>query len=141
MLVEDKASGAQLIQTLRAGNERGVPSPIARKPEADKFTRAVGVSSMVEAGQLFLPADAHWLADFKKEVIAFPSSRHDDQVDALLQLLEWARGYTRRSQSSCVGALLMWVDDSGIFRSSDEDFELFGYWANSPVLLDCSFLD
>ena len=82
MLVEDKASGSQLIQTLRDGNEPRVPNPIARKPEADKFTRAAGVSSMVEAGQLFLPEDAHWLTDFKKELLAFPSSRHDDQVDA-----------------------------------------------------------
>ncbi len=120
MLIEDKASGSQLIQTLRDGNEPRVPSPISRNPEADKFTRAAGVSSMVEAGQLYLPEDAHWLVDFKKELLAFPSSRHDDQVDALSQLLEWARTHASRSRSSGAAPILFWTDEHGRFRSSDD---------------------
>lgn len=125
MLVEDKASGSQLIQTLRDGNEPRVPNPIARNPEADKFTRAAGVSSMVEAGQLYLPEEAHWLADFKKELLAFPSSRHDDQVDALSQLLEWARTHARRARVSTIGPVLFWVNDDGKFCSSDGRGTLF----------------
>lgn len=46
---------------------------------------------LVEAGQLFLPEQAPWLDTFRKELLAFPSSRHDDQVDALSQLLERTR--------------------------------------------------
>lgn len=46
---------------------------------------------MVEAGQVFLPTDAHWLADFRSELFAFPNSKHDDQVDAFSQLLGWVR--------------------------------------------------
>ena len=48
---------------------------------------------MIEAGQLILPREAHWLADFEHELLAFPNARHDDQVDALSQLLDWARSH------------------------------------------------
>jgi len=30
-----------------------------------------------------LPVEAPWLADFENELLAFPSGRYDDQVDAL----------------------------------------------------------
>lgn len=112
LLIEDKASGQQLIQSLRASHDTGVPNPIARNPEADKLTRAAGVSSMVEAGQLFVPEDGHWLAEFKKELLAFPSSRHDDQVDALSQLLEWSRtSWKRRSRVG--GRPIIFYEDKG----------------------------
>ncbi|MEM6500144.1 MAG: terminase, partial [Pseudomonadota bacterium] len=39
LLIEDAASGQQLIQVLRAEKPPGVPRPIARKPEGDKITR------------------------------------------------------------------------------------------------------
>jgi len=57
MLVEDQASGTQLIQLLRADDRPGVPSPIARRPETDKQSRAMGVSAMIEAGRVHLPDD------------------------------------------------------------------------------------
>lgn len=87
LLIEDKASGQQLIQALRAEDLAGVPNPIARNPEMDKYSRAAGVSSIVEAGQIFVPAEAHWLADFSSELLDFPNCWHDDQVDPLAQLL------------------------------------------------------
>lgn len=120
MLVEDKASGSQLIQTLRSGSHSGVPNPIARNPELDKFSRAAGVSSMVESGQLYLPEEAHWLAAFKKELLAFPNGRHDDQVDALSQLLDWQRSSWKHLSLSVSGPITFWIDDYGEFRSSDD---------------------
>lgn len=91
LLIEDAASGTQLLQTLLAEQPTGVPHPIAQKPEGDKKSRVAGVSTMIESGQLKLPTAATWLAEFKAEVLAFPSSRFDDQVDALSQLLAWVR--------------------------------------------------
>jgi hypothetical protein len=32
---------------------------------------------------LYVPADAPWLPDLRAELLAFPTGRHDDQVDAL----------------------------------------------------------
>lgn len=120
VLIEDKASGSQLIQTLRNNSEPRVPHPLGRNPETDKFTRAAGVSSMVEAGQLFLPQDAQWLSEFKKEILAFPNSRHDDQVDALSQLLEWARTHIPRSSGGISMPIRFWKDEYGEIRSSAE---------------------
>lgn len=91
VLIEDAASGQQLYQTLQAESPSGVPVPIRQKPEGDKKTRLSGVSSMIEAGQLFLPQKASWLAEFQSELLAFPNAKFDDQVDALSQLLGWVR--------------------------------------------------
>ena len=90
LLIEDAASGTFLIQMLRAEGPQGVPLPIARRPEGDKVSRMMGVSGQIEGGQLLLPKDAPWLADFKSEVLAFPHGRHADQADALTQLMIWA---------------------------------------------------
>jgi predicted phage terminase large subunit-like protein len=91
LLIEDQSSGTQLIQTLRSEAPRGVPEPIGRRPDRDKLSRVAGVSAMIEAGQLFLPQEAAWLAEFCSELLGFPNARHDDQVDALAQLMTWVR--------------------------------------------------
>lgn len=89
LLIEDAASGAQLIQVLRHEAPQGVPTPIARKPDGDKETRFSAQTQRIEAGNLLLPEDAPWLAAFERELLGFPNLRHDDQVDALTQLLAW----------------------------------------------------
>lgn len=95
ILIEDAASGTQLIQQLWGNQPHGVPRPLARRPKGDKATRMSGASQRIEAGELLLPANAPWLAEFEREVLAFPSGRHDDQVDALSQLLNWDAARTR----------------------------------------------
>jgi predicted phage terminase large subunit-like protein len=90
ILIEDAASGTQLLQELHA-NRGEVVRPTACKPEGDKASRFAGASNRIEAGEVILPQDAPWLADFLHEVLAFPNGRHDDQCDALSQLLIWAR--------------------------------------------------
>ncbi len=88
ILLEDKASGQQLLQD--AKRETHLPI-IAVRPKNDKLTRFAGVSAMIEAGRLVLPKNAPWLADFEAELLGFPTAAHDDQVDALTQYLEWIR--------------------------------------------------
>ena len=39
---------------------------------------------------------APWLGEFLNELLAFPNSRHDDQVDSVTQFLGWQRGRQRR---------------------------------------------
>lgn len=90
LLIEDRASGEQLLQTLRHDAPRGVPSPIRRAATTDKESRVAGQSHRIEAGDLILPKDAPWLASFMHEVLAFPMGRYDDQVDALTHLLGWS---------------------------------------------------
>ena len=86
VIVEDTSSGMGLIQLLKEEPDLDV---IGRKPDADKVTRMSRQQGRFEAGRILLPNDAPWLADFENELLAFPSGRYDDQVDALLLFLEW----------------------------------------------------
>ena len=89
ILLEDKASGQQLLQDVR--REAHLPL-ISTHPRSDKITRFAAISAMIEAGRVVLPRQANWLADFEAELFAFPNGAHDDQVDALTQYLDWLRG-------------------------------------------------
>ena len=86
VIVEDTASGVGLIQILR---EQTRLSVIGRHPKDDKQTRLSRHQGRFEAGRIFLPAEAPWLAEFEGELLAFPNGRYDDQVDALLLFLDW----------------------------------------------------
>jgi predicted phage terminase large subunit-like protein len=63
----------------------------------DKCTRAQSIRGRMELSGLFVPAAAKWLPDLKAELLAFPTGRHDDQVDALgllgLLMDKWAPGH------------------------------------------------
>ncbi|WP_294122183.1 phage terminase large subunit [Sphingomonas sp.] len=116
LLIEDAASGTQLLQTLRSECPSGVPRPIGRKPEADKVSRVAGVSAQVESGQLWLPVDAPWLASFQAELLGFPNARYDDQVDALSQLLSWSRkAFPRRVRAVAPPIILRSPDPCDYF--------------------------
>lgn len=83
-LVEDKANGPAVIDTLR--NE--VPGLVAVQPAGGKEARAAAISPLVEAGNVYLPPlSLPWVRDFLDEVTAFPNGSNDDQVDAMSQAL------------------------------------------------------
>ncbi len=87
ILVEDKASGQSLVQDLQRGAR--LPLLPVQVRTGDKLTRAHTVSALVEAGKVFLPEEAPWLADFLDELSRFPKSAFADQVDALTQALHY----------------------------------------------------
>ncbi len=87
-LMEDKASGQSLLQELRMSSQLPL---VAINPLADKVTRLAAVTPMLEAGQVLLPREAVWLAEFERELLGFPNAAHDDMVDAFSQLLNWLR--------------------------------------------------
>jgi predicted phage terminase large subunit-like protein len=88
-LIEDAGSGTSLIQDLR-----GLIPIIGMRPIGDKVVRMQTVTPLIEAGGVHLPARAPWLDPFKRELLSFPRSANDDQVDALSQLLAWMRTRT-----------------------------------------------
>lgn len=87
LLIEDKASGTGLIQALRDDPE-GFPITAYDPGSIDKETRMRVQSHRIEGGQVFLPKEAPWLADFLNEVRRFPNGAHDDQMDAMSQFLD-----------------------------------------------------
>ncbi len=88
LLIEDKSSGTPLIQTLEQGKDkRGRKFPVvAIKPEGDKVSRLDGASILIENGVILFPQDKNnWWKDFKDELLKFPASKFNDQVDAFSQ--------------------------------------------------------
>lgn len=88
ILIEDAAAGTQILQQLKADPK--LPSAIKIKPQGDKQARLNGQSAKFEAGDVFFPEEAPWLIELEAELLAFPKSRYDDQVDAISQYLAWA---------------------------------------------------
>ena len=85
-IVEDTELGRAIAQDLRrAGQTKCVLQP----PRLDKQARFLAQSARFEAGQVFVPQDAPWLADWMRELLAFPNGRHDDQVDSTSQALHY----------------------------------------------------
>ncbi len=101
MLIEDKGNGTTLLQNLRQNRERTWPM-LAVEPLASKALRMSAESGWLAAGDVILPDSAPWLAEFKRELLTFPKSANDDQVDALSQLLAWLR------QGASGAALFRW---------------------------------
>jgi predicted phage terminase large subunit-like protein len=61
-------------------------------PSGGKIVRAAAISPLIEAGNIYLshPQMFPWVTDFLEECAAFPNGAHDDQVDAMTQvLLRW----------------------------------------------------
>ena len=83
ILIEDAGFGPALAKELQ---NQGLPV-IAVKPELDKRIRMSIQSVKFEGGQIFLPKEAPWLADFESELFSFPGGRNDDQIDSVSQAL------------------------------------------------------
>jgi hypothetical protein len=47
-------------------------------------------AAKIAAGRVHLPAHADWVDGFLDEIVGFPDEPHDDQGDALSQLLKYA---------------------------------------------------
>jgi predicted phage terminase large subunit-like protein len=82
-LVEDKANGSAVIQTLK----REIAGLVPTNPEASKIARLNACSPTFEAGNVYLPRRAPWLEDYIGELTGFPRAAHDDQVDMTSQAI------------------------------------------------------
>lgn len=90
-LIEDTELGRALSQDLRRS---GALYPLLQQSRIEKKARLMAQAARFEAGQVFLPQQAHWLADYLSELLAFPLARRDDQVDATSQALKYLTART-----------------------------------------------
>ncbi len=85
-LIEDKANGPAVINAL----QKEIPGIIAVQVSDTKIARLNAVAPDFEAGNVFIPdpAIAPWIHDYISELVSFPVSANDDQVDATTQALQ-----------------------------------------------------
>jgi predicted phage terminase large subunit-like protein len=91
IVIEDASAGTALAQELRQLGRYRVNSI---QVERDKVTRLYVQAAKFEAGNVYFPRNAPFLADLEAELLSFPQGKHDDQVDSITQALAFkAFGY------------------------------------------------
>ena len=97
VVIEDKGSGTSALQTLRKSSPGWLAALLqAFLPTVDKLQRSRQAAVWCKRDCVLLPApneSALWLADFENELYEFPDVLHDDQVDALAQLILYVENY------------------------------------------------
>ena len=104
ILIEDKASGTQLIQDLQYDGMHGIV-PYTPAANTDKIMRLHAQSARFENGMVYLPKQAPWLDEYIRELMSFPSARYDDQVDSTTQALDYMRKRTSFEVFEALGRL------------------------------------
>lgn len=97
IIIEEKASGASVIQTLRAQAPEWLSDLIIPyNPTVDKIVRARQAAVWCRNNCIMLPYpsnDTVWMHDFTQELLRFPTSNFMDQVDAFSQLIIYLENY------------------------------------------------
>lgn len=85
IMIEPKASGKSIVQSFKktAYNVIELPPPLD-----DKITRVSTVSAFIEANRCVL-VSGKWNESFLHECATFPNAAHDDQVDNLVNAINY----------------------------------------------------
>lgn len=94
VLIEAKSSGISLIQELKSSTKHN--NIIGITPKNNKQSRAMFLISAIESGSLKF-FKSSFTASLEDELLKFPNAKHDDQVDAISQFLNW---YSQRKAIS-----------------------------------------
>jgi len=133
VVVESKASGQSLIQTL----QRDLPNlPISPfTPQGDKIDRAVAITSYISSGKVFL-LKAPWNQDLTNQCTVFPLGSHDDIVDSATQGLLYAKMWGALNKSNIVSRKITSKPINGFtshqdklqgYNRSHKDLNMIGY--------------
>lgn len=118
ILIEDSSNGTPLLSHLKDTTHLpilGIP------PKLDKVTRVLEASASFAAGRVKFAKDVAWLTSLENEHLEFPNGKHDDQVDALVQAINWAREHYSQYFAPIVGPGNILKDEADRFFR-DEDF-------------------
>jgi predicted phage terminase large subunit-like protein len=85
-IIEDEGVGRAIVQDLRRTSP--TCTPLLVRVRYEKLARMQGRAVMFETGRVFVPRSAEWLATYLDELLAFPNSAKDDQVDSTSQALD-----------------------------------------------------
>jgi predicted phage terminase large subunit-like protein len=89
ILIEDKANGTAVIETLQA-KFSGI---IAINPDGGKESRAYAMQPELDGGNIWVPHPDldPTIETFLHQCTSFPNGAHDDEVDAMTQAINWIR--------------------------------------------------
>lgn len=98
ILVEDKANGPAVVETLK----RKFPAIIAVNPEGGKIARAYAMQPEQESGNIWLPDKCidPTVDVFVDEASSFPGGAHDDEVDTMTQAINYTRAQQPTRQTN-----------------------------------------
>src|SRR4051812_39819792 len=91
ILIEDASTGTPLAQELKSAEFGGVIKLV--KVERDKQCRAYVNQAKFEAGLVWFPRRAPFMPELEAELLTFPQSKNDDQVDSIMQALSFKSTY------------------------------------------------
>jgi len=94
ILIEDKASGSQLLQVLR----RETQLPIVAydvSGKGDKEARFRRITPRFESGRVYF-SNRHFVKEVELELKLFPNSKNDDIVDSISNFFNWYEKRTTR---------------------------------------------
>lgn len=80
----EKSIGPFITEEMYKRNEYFPWQPMI--PTKDKETRARSIQARMRAGGVKFDKEADWYSDLEQEMVQFPRSHHDDQVDAMAWL-------------------------------------------------------
>jgi len=87
ILVEDASSGPGLAKMLEEHHHRCQLWPTAGLNKEERLEPHL---HMFSEGRVLIKNNQAWTTELASELLSFPFSRHDDQVDAMTQYLNWA---------------------------------------------------
>lgn len=96
VIVEKKASGQSLLQELKRKEFMPLKGIEVTKNKIERFREA---TPFVEAGSIYLKQGASWVDDFVDELVGFPNSDFDDQVDSFSQLVIHVKKYIEETEA------------------------------------------
>lgn len=115
VLIEDKANGSAVIQTLQ---REMFCIPV--NPKGGKEARVNAVSAAIESGHVYLPYRVPWTPEFVNQFSAFPAGSHDDMVDSATQALS----YMLFSSGQMPAAGTQQYEDAAM--TGDEVYDVYG---------------
>jgi predicted phage terminase large subunit-like protein len=124
VLIEDKANGSAIIQTLQA---ECFCIPV--NPMGGKEARVHAVSPAIESGHVYIPETAPWLEEYLDEWSVFPAGAHDDMVDSSTQALSYLlrfSGYTAPQRTEDEQRILDSAQREEEYYLADDVFNPYG---------------
>ena len=119
VIIENKSSGIQAVQTLRQQSPQWLAEKIVSfNPVGSKEARQFQAATFCEKGCVYLPEPSTtrpWLPDFEEEIFTVPSSPYKDQADAFSQMVWYLRMFLNQGWQARTNNTPVPIKLTGVF--------------------------